>query len=77
MESKIRDILPSLLPSLLKDTLPSLLPSTETSKLPDDLITSEQLESAMGDYLARLTAIENQISPIIDSHQEIEMLLGK
>ncbi|TRU84803.1 MAG: hypothetical protein EWV76_03785 [Microcystis novacekii Mn_MB_F_20050700_S1] len=73
MESKIRGILPSL----LKDILPSLLPSTETSKLPDDLITSEQLESAMGDYLAQLTAIKSQIPPLVDSHQAIETLLGK
>jgi uncharacterized coiled-coil DUF342 family protein len=32
---------------------------------------------AMGDYLTRLTAIESQISPILDSHREIEALMGK
>lgn len=57
---------------------------------PDNIVTVDRLETAIeslreelsgigaiGDYLARLTAIENQISPIVDSHREIEALMGK
>lgn len=70
IESKLRDTLSSLLPSMLEDTLPSLLPSTEVGKLPDNLITGDQLENA-------IASLRNELTPLLDTQKELEALMGK
>jgi hypothetical protein len=73
VESKVR----AILPSLLEDTLSSLLPSRSASKLPDDLITSEQLESAITEWRFAIDSLRSEISPLWDAKKESEILMGK